>query len=63
MPTGSSEAKSPRRRAITKIDHNRYSDDSGDRPLWSRLAWFAVLWSGSVLVLMTVAYFIRLAIL
>lgn len=32
----------------------------GDRPLWSRLAWFAAIWLASVAGLAVVAYLIRL---
>ncbi|EIK53661.1 hypothetical protein YO5_15160 [Stutzerimonas stutzeri TS44] len=32
-----------------------------DRPLWQRLGWLVLLWSGSVLALAVVAWLLRLA--
>ena len=35
------------------------STKGAEGPLWKRLAWFAALWTASVLTILSVAYFIR----
>jgi len=38
---------------------DRAPDPAAANPLWKRLAWFAALWTASVITILSVAYFIR----